>query len=127
MKRLVFKSIPEATTRVAMLMRDEVDVAYLLDASLAESIKRNPKLKLAFSGGIGTTYLDFSFLRASPIHSPECSAPARAGGGADRSATRPAEPCRATPNRSSNWAPIRAGGSRPPPRLPGGRAGCSGR
>jgi peptide/nickel transport system substrate-binding protein len=42
-----------------MLMRDEVDIAYLLDGSLAESVKRNPKLKLAFSGGIGTTYLDF--------------------------------------------------------------------
>ncbi len=58
-KRLVFKSIPEATTRLAMLMRDEVDVAYLLDASLAETVKRTPKLKLAFSGGIGTTYIDF--------------------------------------------------------------------
>ncbi len=58
-KRLVFKSVPESTTRLAMLMRDEVDVAYLLDGSLAESVKNNPKLKLAFSGGIGTTYIDF--------------------------------------------------------------------
>ncbi|MSP01178.1 MAG: ABC transporter substrate-binding protein [Acetobacteraceae bacterium] len=58
-KRIVFMSIPEATTRLAMLMRGEVDVAYLLDASLAESVKRDPKLKLAFSGGIGTAYLDF--------------------------------------------------------------------
>ena len=58
-KRLVFKSIPEATTRLAMLKRDEVDVAYLLDGSLAEEVKRDPKLKLAFSGGIGTIYLDF--------------------------------------------------------------------
>ena len=59
MKRLVFKSIPESTTRLAMLKRDEVDVAYLLDGSLAEEVKRDPKLKLAFSGGIGTFYLDF--------------------------------------------------------------------
>ena len=58
-KRLVFKSIPESTTRLAMLKRDEVDVAYLLDGSLAEEVKRDPKLKLAFSGGIGTMYLDF--------------------------------------------------------------------
>lgn len=58
-KRLVFKSIPEPTTRLAMLKRDEVDVAYLLDASLAEEVKRDPKLKVAFSGGIGTYYLDF--------------------------------------------------------------------
>lgn len=58
-KRLVMKSIPEPTTRLAMLLRDEVDVAYLLDAQLAATVKRTPKLNLAFSGGIGTLYLDF--------------------------------------------------------------------
>src|SRR5882762_9108726 len=58
-KRLVYKSIPEATTRLAALKRGEVDVAYLLDATLAEEVKRDPKLKLAFSGGIGTMYLDY--------------------------------------------------------------------
>jgi peptide/nickel transport system substrate-binding protein len=58
-KRLVYKSIPEATTRLAMLKRDEVDLAYLLDTPLAEEVKRDPKLKLAFSGGIGTFYLDY--------------------------------------------------------------------
>ena len=58
-KRLVYKSIPEATTRLAALKRGEVDLAYLLDATLAEEVKRDPKLKLAFSGGIGTMYLDY--------------------------------------------------------------------
>jgi peptide/nickel transport system substrate-binding protein len=58
-KRLVFKSVPEATTRLAMLKRGEVDVAYLLDASLAQSVKQDPKLHIAFSGGVGTYYLDF--------------------------------------------------------------------
>ena len=58
-KRLVYKSVPEATTRLAMLKRGEVDVAYLLDAPMAEEIKRDPTLKLAFSGAIGTFYLDF--------------------------------------------------------------------
>jgi peptide/nickel transport system substrate-binding protein len=58
-KRLVFKMVLEATTRLAMLKRDEVDVAYLLDAPQALEVKRDPKLKLAFSGGIGTFYLDF--------------------------------------------------------------------
>ena len=58
-KRLVYKSVPEATTRLAMLKRGEVDVAYLLDAPMAEEIKRDPSLKLAFSGAIGTFYLDF--------------------------------------------------------------------
>jgi peptide/nickel transport system substrate-binding protein len=58
-KRLVYKSVPEATTRLAMLKRGEVDLAYLLDTPMAEEVKRDPNLKLAFSGGIGTTYLDF--------------------------------------------------------------------
>jgi peptide/nickel transport system substrate-binding protein len=58
-KRLVFKSVPETTTRLAMLKRGEVDVAYLLDAPMAEDIKKDPGLKLAFSGAIGTFYLDF--------------------------------------------------------------------
>ena len=53
-KRIVFHSVPESTTRLAMLNRGEVDVAYLLDESLARSVQDDPKLKLAFSGGIGT-------------------------------------------------------------------------
>src|SRR5207253_11294005 len=47
-KRLVFHSIPEATTRLAMLSRGEVDVAYLLEGQLGESIRNDPKLKLVF-------------------------------------------------------------------------------
>ena len=58
-KRLVYKSVPEATTRLAMLKRGEVDIAYLLDAPMAADIKRDPNLRLAFSGAIGTFYLDF--------------------------------------------------------------------
>ena len=69
-KRLVFKSVPEATTRLAMLKRGEVDVAYLLDAPQAQEVKRDPSLKLAFSGGIGTFYLDFleQWDQKSPWH-----------------------------------------------------------
>jgi peptide/nickel transport system substrate-binding protein len=58
-QRLVLKTVPDATTRMAMLRRGEVDVAYDLDAPNAVDVKRDPKLKLAFSGGIGVTYLDF--------------------------------------------------------------------
>ena len=58
-KRLVFKSVPEPTTRAAMLKRGEVDVAYLLDAPQALELKRDPTLRLAFSGGIGVFFLDF--------------------------------------------------------------------
>ena len=58
-KRLVFQSVPEGSTRLAMLKAGEVDVAYLLEGQLGESIRDDPKLKLVFSGGIGTFFLDF--------------------------------------------------------------------
>ncbi len=58
-KRLIYKSVPEATTRLAMLKKGEVDLAYLLDAPMAQEVKRDPTLKVAFSGGIGTFYLDY--------------------------------------------------------------------
>jgi peptide/nickel transport system substrate-binding protein len=58
-KRLVFKSVLEPTTRLAMLKRGEVDIAYLLDALQAQEVKRDPTLKLAFSGGIAVFFLDF--------------------------------------------------------------------
>jgi peptide/nickel transport system substrate-binding protein len=58
-KRLVFKMVPEATTRLAMLKRGEVDLAYLLDAPMAQEVKRDPSLKLAFSGAIGVFFLDY--------------------------------------------------------------------
>jgi peptide/nickel transport system substrate-binding protein len=58
-KRLVYKMVPEATTRLAMLKRGEVDLAYLLDAPMAQEVKRDPNLKLAFSGAIGVFFLDY--------------------------------------------------------------------
>ena len=58
-KHLVFQSVPEGTTRLAMLKRGEVDVAYLLEGQLGESIRDDPNLKLAFSGGIASFFLDF--------------------------------------------------------------------
>jgi len=58
-KRVVFKMVPEPTTRVAMLKRGEVDIAYLLEAPQAIEAKRDPNLRLAFSGGIAVFFLDF--------------------------------------------------------------------
>jgi peptide/nickel transport system substrate-binding protein len=58
-KRLVFLSVPEGTTRLAMLKRGEVDVAYLLEGQLGESIRNDPEVKLVFSGGVATFVLDF--------------------------------------------------------------------
>jgi peptide/nickel transport system substrate-binding protein len=37
----------------------QVDVAYDLDAPSAEELKRDPRFRVTFSGGIGTFYLDF--------------------------------------------------------------------
>jgi ABC-type transport system substrate-binding protein len=54
-KRLVFRSVPEGSTRLAMLRAGEVDVAYLLEGELGESIRNDANLKLVFSGGIGTS------------------------------------------------------------------------
>ena len=58
-KRMVFKIVPDATTRAAMLMRGEVDVAHLLDGTLAQAVKNDPKLRLVFGGGVGTSFIDF--------------------------------------------------------------------
>ncbi len=58
-KRLVFKTVPDPTTRAAMLKNGEVDVAYMLDAPAAMELKRDPSLRLGFSGAIGVHYLDF--------------------------------------------------------------------
>jgi peptide/nickel transport system substrate-binding protein len=58
-KRLVFKSVPEATTRAAMLKRGEVDIAYLLDPPQALELKRDPNLRIAFSGGIAVFFFDY--------------------------------------------------------------------
>src|SRR5436190_9460686 len=62
-KRIVFQSVPEGATRLAMLKRGEVDVAYLLEGQLGESIRSDPNLKLVFSGGIATFFLDFFDMR----------------------------------------------------------------
>ena len=45
-KRLVMKSVPEGTTRVAMLKSGEADIAYALDGPEAEDVKRDPRLQL---------------------------------------------------------------------------------
>jgi peptide/nickel transport system substrate-binding protein len=58
-KRLVLKSVPEPTTRAAMLKKGEVDIAYLLDAPAALELKRDPKFRVAFSGAIGIHFLEF--------------------------------------------------------------------
>ncbi len=45
-KRVVLKSVPEGTTRVAMLKKGEIDMAYALDGEDAENVRRDPRLTL---------------------------------------------------------------------------------
>src|SRR2546428_1142775 len=45
-KRLVFRSMPEETTRAAALKKGEVDIVYLLSGPIAEDIRRTPGLTL---------------------------------------------------------------------------------
>lgn len=100
-KRLVFKSVPEGTTRLAMLKADEVDVAYDLDVLGAEEVKRDPKLTLAFSGGIGSFFLDFieQWDPKSPWHDPRVRLAANYA--LDRQALNEAERLGASPPAGS--------------------------
>src|SRR5262249_60164457 len=45
-KRLVFKSIPDESTRLAALKRGEVDIAYGMSGALAEDLRRTGGLTL---------------------------------------------------------------------------------
>jgi peptide/nickel transport system substrate-binding protein len=41
-KRLVFRSVPDESTRLAMIKRGETDVAYSIRGPNAEELKRTP-------------------------------------------------------------------------------------
>jgi peptide/nickel transport system substrate-binding protein len=58
-KRLVFKSVPDESTRLAMLKRSEADVAYSIRGALAEEIRRTPGLTLKATGGAFTEWISF--------------------------------------------------------------------
>jgi peptide/nickel transport system substrate-binding protein len=58
-KRLVYRSMPEETTRAAALKKGEVDIAYLLTGPVAQDIQRSPGFKLvAPKESQGTFWLD---------------------------------------------------------------------
>jgi peptide/nickel transport system substrate-binding protein len=65
-KRLVMKSVPEATTRLAMLKKQEVDVTYALYGALGEEVQRDPKLKLEPVMLPGTQWLVFTHQQYDP-------------------------------------------------------------
>jgi peptide/nickel transport system substrate-binding protein len=58
-KRLVYRSLPEETTRAAALKKGEVDIAYLLTGPVAEDVQRTPGFKLvAPKESQGTFWID---------------------------------------------------------------------
>ncbi|MBM3222149.1 MAG: ABC transporter substrate-binding protein [Candidatus Rokubacteria bacterium] len=58
-KRVVYRSMPEETTRAAALKKGEVDIAYLLTGPVAEDIQRTQGFKLvAPKESQGTFWLD---------------------------------------------------------------------
>ncbi len=59
-KRLVMKSVPDGTTRVAMLKNGEADIAYALDGPDAENVKRDPRLQIVASRHASITWLEFA-------------------------------------------------------------------
>src|SRR5437764_11367523 len=58
-KRLVLKSIPDESTRLAMLKRGEADIVYLLQGELAEEVRRTPGLTLRPTPIVSTHWLVF--------------------------------------------------------------------
>jgi peptide/nickel transport system substrate-binding protein len=58
-KRLVLRVVPDEATRLAMLKRGEVDIAYSIRGPLAEEVKRTPGLRLAHALISATFWLSF--------------------------------------------------------------------
>jgi peptide/nickel transport system substrate-binding protein len=69
-KRLVFRSMPEETTRAAALKKGEVDITYLLAGPVAEDVKRTSGLSLVAARPPGVFWLDLpdQFDPKSPWH-----------------------------------------------------------
>jgi peptide/nickel transport system substrate-binding protein len=57
-KRLVFRSMPDETTRAAALKAGDVDIVYLLSGPTAEEVKRSSGLRLAAARPPGVVFLD---------------------------------------------------------------------
>src|SRR5436309_7718581 len=59
-KRLIMKSVPEGTTRAAMLRTGEADIAYALDGPDAENVKRDGRLQIVASRHASINWLEFA-------------------------------------------------------------------
>src|SRR6059036_4016445 len=59
-KRYVMKSVPEGTTRVAMLKNGEADIAYALDGEDALNVRRDSRLSLIPSKHASIYWIEFA-------------------------------------------------------------------
>jgi peptide/nickel transport system substrate-binding protein len=59
-KRLVLKSVPESTTRAAMLRTGEIDIAVALDGPDAEAVKRDPRQQIVSSRHASIFWIEFA-------------------------------------------------------------------
>ncbi len=59
-KRLIMKSVPEGTTRLAMLKSGEADIAIALDGPDAEAMKRDPRLTLVATRHASIFWIEFA-------------------------------------------------------------------
>jgi peptide/nickel transport system substrate-binding protein len=59
-KRLIMKSVPEGTTRLAMLKNGEADIAYAFDGPEAEEVQRDPKLTLVDTRHASINWIEFA-------------------------------------------------------------------
>ncbi|MBI4610354.1 MAG: ABC transporter substrate-binding protein [Candidatus Rokubacteria bacterium] len=59
-KRLIMKSVPEGTTRLAMLKKGEADIGVAFDGQEAEDVKRDPRLTLVATRHASIFWLEFA-------------------------------------------------------------------
>jgi peptide/nickel transport system substrate-binding protein len=58
-KKLVMKSVPEGSTRLAMLKRGEADIGYAYDGPEGEDVKRDPRLQLVPTKHASIYWIEF--------------------------------------------------------------------
>ena len=59
-KRLVFKAVPDAVTRLAMLKRGEADIAYAINGELGDEVRRTAGLTLRPTPFVSTHWVVFA-------------------------------------------------------------------
>src|SRR5712691_9854348 len=58
-KRLIIKSVPEGTTRLAMLKTGEADIVFALEGQVAEAVQRDPNFTLVYTLHASSLWLEF--------------------------------------------------------------------